>query len=194
MARNLGCNDLTAGKKFTRLLGSDTNMLSYSTPNSGLPVPVNIKIDGGFAILINQLPICDFSQDVISCSQLIDMNLHLITNVESLVNKLDAVNKAYVDRIQYKTTTGIIPNIAMTDHTLFTFPPAKAFASGKMIICGMLIERLADEWIANSSPMFASAWPDFDKFSRGTSHMTFFAGSSASGWTRTFRLDNIELP
>ena len=36
LARSLGCNDLTAGKIFTLLLGSDTNMLSYSVPNSGL--------------------------------------------------------------------------------------------------------------------------------------------------------------
>ena len=47
-----------------------------------------------FAIFINQLPICDFSQDVISCSQPIDMNLHLIKNVKSPVNKFDAVNKS----------------------------------------------------------------------------------------------------
>ena len=73
-------------------------MLTYSLPNSGLPAPVKIKTDGGFAILINQLPICDFGQDVTSCSQPIDMDLHFIQNVKSPVNKLDAVNKAYVDR------------------------------------------------------------------------------------------------
>ena len=47
--RSLGCNHITAGKKFTLLLGTDTNMLSYFLPDSGLPA------DGGFAILINQL-------------------------------------------------------------------------------------------------------------------------------------------
>ena len=41
---------------------------------------------------------------------------------------------------------------------LFTFPAANAFASGKIIICEMLVERLADEWIATSSPMFTTAW------------------------------------
>ena len=30
LIRSLGCNDLTAGKKFTLLLWTDTNMLSYS--------------------------------------------------------------------------------------------------------------------------------------------------------------------
>ena len=44
LARSLGCNDLTAGKKFILLLGSDTYMLSYSSPNSGLPVSVKIKL------------------------------------------------------------------------------------------------------------------------------------------------------
>ena len=63
LARSLGCNDLTAGKKFTLLLGSDTNVLSYSLPNSHLKVPIKIKTDGGFFILINQLPICDVGQD-----------------------------------------------------------------------------------------------------------------------------------
>ena len=103
------------------------------------------------------------------------MNLNLVKNVKSPVSKFDAVNKAYVDRIKYKTTTVIIPNIAMIDHILFTFPAAKAFASGKIIICKMWVERLADEWIATSSQMFATAWPDFHKFSREPSFMTFFS-------------------
>ena len=121
------------------------------------------------------------------------MHLHLIKNVKSSVNKLDAVNEAYVDRIKYKITTDTIPNTVMADRTLFTFPAAKAFASGKIIMCEMWVERLADERIATSSPMFATAWPGFQKFSRGPSLMTFFTGSPASGWTRTFRLGYIEL-
>ena len=60
LVRSLGCNDLNAGKKFTLLLGSDTNMLSYSIPNSGLPVLIKIKTDVSFAILINERPICLF--------------------------------------------------------------------------------------------------------------------------------------
>ena len=42
--------------------------------------------------------------------------------------------------------------------------------------------------------MFATAWPGFRRFSRGPSIMTFFTASPASGWTRNFRLDYIELP
>ena len=57
LIKSLACNDLTACKKFTLLLGSDTNMLTYSIPNSGLPVPIKIKTEVGFAILINELPI-----------------------------------------------------------------------------------------------------------------------------------------
>ena len=82
----------------------------------------------------------------------------------------------------------------MTDHTLFTFSAAKAFSSGKIQICEILVERLTDEWIATSSPMFATAWPGFHKISRGPSLMAFFTGSPASGWTRNFRLDYIHLP
>ena len=52
LVRSLGCNDLSAGMKFTLLLGTVTNMLTYSVPNSGLPVPIKIKTDVGCAILI----------------------------------------------------------------------------------------------------------------------------------------------
>ena len=45
----------------------------------------------------------------------------------------------------------------MTDHVLFTFPAAKAITSGKKKIYEMWNERLADDWIATSSPMFATA-------------------------------------
>ena len=85
-------------------------------------------------------------------------------NVKNPADRLDEFNKAYADRIKYKTVTGIIPNIAMTDHILFTFPAAKAVASGKIKICEMWVERLADEWIATSSAMFATEWPGFRKF------------------------------
>ena len=132
LVRNLGCNDLSADKKFTLLLGSDTKMLAYSIPISGLPVPIKIQNDVGFAILINELPICVFGRDEILCSRSIDMDQHSIKNVMSPVNKFDAVNKAYADRIKYKTATCNIPNTVMTDHTLFTFPATKAFASGRI--------------------------------------------------------------
>ena len=110
-----------------------------------------------------------------------------------LVRSLDVVNKDYANRIKYKTAIGNIPNTVITDHILFTFPAAKAFASGKIQICEMWFERLADEWIVTSIPMFATEWPGFHKFSRGLSFMTFFTSSPASGWTRNFRLDYVEL-
>ena len=145
LVRSLGCNDLSAGKKFTLLLGTDTNLLTYSVPNSGLLVPIKIKTIVGFAIFINELPISVFGQNEILCCQPIDMDQHSIKNVMSPVNKLDAVKKAYADRIKYKTVTGNIPNTVITDHILFTFPAAKAFASGKIKICEMWVERLTDE-------------------------------------------------
>ena len=137
MVRSLGCNDLCAGKKFALLLGTDTNMLTYSIPNSGLPVSVKIKTDVGFAILIKELPVCVFGQNEILCSQPIDMDQHLIKNVKKPIDRLDAVNKAYADRIKYKTASGNIPNSVLTGHILFTFPTGKAFASGKIKICEM---------------------------------------------------------
>ena len=69
---------------------------------------------------------------------------------------MQAANKAYVYLIKYKTATGNIPNTVMTDHTLFSFPAANAFANGNIKICEMLVKRLAHEWIATSSPMHCS--------------------------------------
>ena len=122
------------------------------------------------------------------------MNQHSIKNVKNPIDRLDAVNKTYADRIKYKTASGNIPNTVLTDHILFTFPTTKAFASGNIKVCEMWVERLADESVATSSPMFAIEWPDFHNFSRGPSLMKFLSVSSASGWTRNFRLDYIELP
>ena len=76
--------------------------------------------------------------------------------MKKLAHRLHAANKVYTDRIKYKIATGNIPNTVMTDHTLFTFPAAKAFASGKIKIFEMWVERLAEEWIVTSSPMFVT--------------------------------------
>ena len=108
LVRSLGCNDLSAGKKFILLLGSDKNMISCSVSNSGLPVPVKVKTDELFAILIKELPVCVFGQDEILYSQPIDMNQHSIRNVRNPIARLDAVNKAFADRIKYKTASGNI--------------------------------------------------------------------------------------
>ena len=123
--------------------------------------------------MIKELHVCVFDQNEILSSQPIDMDQHSIKNVKNQIDILDAVNKAYADRIKYKTASGNISNTVLTDHILFTFPTGKAFASGKIKICKMWVERLADEWVATSSLMCATEWPDFHKFSRGPSFMTF---------------------
>ena len=88
-------------------------MLTYSVLNSGLPVLIKIKTDVSFAILIYELPICFFGRDDLLCSRPIDMDQHSIKNVNNLADRLDAVNKAYADRIKYKTVTGNIPDILL---------------------------------------------------------------------------------
>ena len=100
-------------------------------------MPIKIITDVRFAILIDELPICVFGRDEILCSRSIDMDQHSIKKVKNSVDRLDAVNKNYADRMKYKTVTGNIPNTLMTDHILFTFPAAKSFASGKKKICEM---------------------------------------------------------
>ena len=179
LVRSLGCNDLSAGKKFALLFGTDTNMLTYSVPNSGLPLPIMIKTDVGFAILIDELPICVWMKYF--CSRPIDMDQHSIKNVKNPIDRLDAVHKAYADRIKYQTASGNIPNTVMPDHILFTFPAGKAFSSEKIKICEIWVERLADEWLVILSPMFATEFPGIHNFSIGPSLMTFFNGSLASG-------------
>ena len=99
MIRSLRCNEISAGKKFTLLLRTDTNMLTYSVPKSGLPVPIKIKTDVGFDTLIDKLPICAFGRNEILCSRSIDMHQHSIRNVKNPADRLDAVNKAYADRL-----------------------------------------------------------------------------------------------
>ena len=108
-------------------------------------MPVNIKTDVGFAILIDELPICVFGLDEILCTRPIDIDQHSIKNVKNPTDRLIVANKACADRIKYKTATGNIPDTVMTDHALFTFPAAIALASGKFKICEMWIDRLADE-------------------------------------------------
>ena len=75
------------------MLGTDTNMLTYTIPNSGLPVPIKINTDVAFAILIKELPVCVFGQDEILFSQPIDMDQHSIKNVNNPTDRLDAVNR-----------------------------------------------------------------------------------------------------
>ena len=96
-------------------------------------MPVKIKPDVGFGIMIKEVPVCVFGQDEILCSQPIDMDQHSIKNVKNPIDRLDAVNKAYADRIKY------IPITVWTDHILFTFPTRKAFVSGKIKICEMWV-------------------------------------------------------
>ena len=134
LERSLECNVLSAGKKFALLLASDKNMPTYSIPNSGLPLPVEIKTDVGFGMLIKELPVCVFGQDEILCSQPIDMDQHSIKNVKNPIGRLDAVNKAYADRIKYKRASGNIPNTVLTAHILFTFLTGKVFSSGRIKI------------------------------------------------------------
>ena len=47
-------------------------------------------------------------------------------NVKNPINRLDAVNKAYADRIKYKTASVDIPNTVLTDHILFIFLTGKS--------------------------------------------------------------------
>ena len=56
-------------------------------------MPIKIKLDVGFAILIDDLSICVFGRDEILCSRPIDMDQLSINNVKNLDDRLDAVNK-----------------------------------------------------------------------------------------------------
>ena len=47
LVRSLGCNNHTEGKTFVLLLGPDTNMLTYSIPDSELPVPIKKAFASG---------------------------------------------------------------------------------------------------------------------------------------------------
>ena len=53
------------------------------------------------------------------------MDQYSIKNAKNAADRLNAVNKAYANRIRYKTATGNIRNTVMTDHIHFTFFAAK---------------------------------------------------------------------
>ena len=87
LIRSIGCDYVGACKKFTLLLGSQSNTLSFSLLNPPTQkIPVKLKAVGGFVILIEQHRICDFSMESILCSRPINMGQNLIKNVKSPVN------------------------------------------------------------------------------------------------------------
>ena len=63
----LGCDNLSAGKMFILMLGSYSNMLTYSIPKPFVLTPIELKNDARLVILID--PICGFGRDLILCSQ-----------------------------------------------------------------------------------------------------------------------------
>ena len=74
---------------------------------------MKIKTDVGFAILIDEIPICVFGRDELLCSPLIDMDQHSVMIVKNPADRLDAVNKAYAARIKYQMSVGNIPNTVL---------------------------------------------------------------------------------
>ena len=56
----------------------------------------------------------------------VNPSIWIIKNVKNPIDRLDVVNKAYADRIKYKTASGNSPNTVLIDHILFTFPTGKA--------------------------------------------------------------------
>ena len=53
LLRILGCNNLSASKKFILILGSYSNMLTYSIPKPFVLTSIELRTDAGFVILID---------------------------------------------------------------------------------------------------------------------------------------------
>ena len=64
------------------------------------------------------------------------------TYARNPVERVYADANAYVDRIQYKTATGIIGLNSNTDHAIFIFPNGKTIVSGRIIIDELWTERM----------------------------------------------------
>ena len=58
LVRILECDNLSAGKKFILMLGSYSNMLTYSILKPSVLTPIELKTDAGSVIFIDQHPIC----------------------------------------------------------------------------------------------------------------------------------------
>ena len=54
LVRILECDNLSAGKTFILMLGSYSNILTYSIPKPFVLTPIELKTDAGFVILIDQ--------------------------------------------------------------------------------------------------------------------------------------------
>ena len=52
LVRILGCDNLSAGRKFKLVLGLYSNILTYSIPKPFVLTPIELKNDAGFVILI----------------------------------------------------------------------------------------------------------------------------------------------
>ena len=64
LVRSIGCNDLSAGKKFILLLGSDKKYAIVFLSQFGITIACQDKTDVGFATLIDDLPMCVFVRDI----------------------------------------------------------------------------------------------------------------------------------
>ena len=70
------------------------------------------------------------------------MNGNLIKHVRTSVVRADAATKAYIDRIQHKTATGVIDQNPDTYHTLFIFDNRKTIKNDQIIIGELFVERI----------------------------------------------------
>ena len=100
-----------------KLLFTHTDSLDYEISYNKMPVDKFGRNCDGTTTVYTLLLVSDTNMQTYSIP--IHMDQHSIMNMMSPVHKFDAVNKAYADRIKYKTATGNIPNTVTTDHTLF---------------------------------------------------------------------------
>ena len=119
-----------------------------------------------------------------------------ISGVADPTGTQDVATKNYVDLLgspKYVITIGATPTSTNSDITIYTLPTNKSVSNGKIMVCGLWVERGSGEWFDSNCGEFNAVWSLFYLFTRGPTILVYFSVYPASGWTRNFRLHTLEF-
>ena len=119
-----------------------------------------------------------------------------ITVVSDPTGTQDVAAKHHVDLLgspRYVITSGKIPTTTNSDTIICTLPTNKTVSNGKIMVCGLWVERGSGEWFDSNCGEFNPVWSLFYLFTKGPTILVYFSGYPA-GWTRNSRLHTLEFP
>ena len=129
-------------------------------------------------------------------SGILAMGSNRITGVADPTGTQDVATKNYVDLLgspKYVITSGTIPTSTSTATIIYTLPTNKTVSNGKLMVCGLWVDRGPGEWLDSNCGEFNAVWSLFYLFTRGPTILVYFSGYP-TGWTRNYRLHTLEFP